>query len=191
MKVIPMTLVLACMVLATACGSSNESSSTTTTTYQVNGKTPDEYFRQFFYKETGTCGTARETHHYAKSETVKIGVTGAGKDILATLSVLMREDGSFAAFYQEVVVLRYFDSGYYWDSHQERIVRGVWRVNGDRLELSGLGSASALQYNGAPAMQMQVPYNLISNGLKEQTLLIRRIQASYNPVPDYDPCFGK
>lgn len=190
MKAIISILMIGMALLASGCGGSNESHSTTTT-YQVNGKTPEEYFRQFLYRETGTCGTIREAHHFAKSETVKIGVNPVGKDVLATLSIIMREDGTYAGFYQEVVVLRYFDNGYYWDSHQERIIHGNWMVSGAQLVLSGIGTASALQYNGAPAMQLQVASNILSNGLKGRDLLIRRVEASYNPVPETDPCAGK
>ena len=191
MKAIISILMFGMALLASGCGGSNESHSTTTTTYQVNGKTPEEYFRQFLYRETGACGTIHEAHHFAKSETVKIGVNPVGKDVLATLSIIMRDDGTYAAFYQEVVVLRYFDNGYYWDSHQERIVRGNWKVNGAQLVLSGIGTASALQYNGVPAMQLQVANNILSNGFKGRDLLIRRVEASYNPVPETDPCVSK
>jgi hypothetical protein len=176
-----------------ACGHHSESHSATTTTYDVNGMKPEDYFRQFLYRQTGQCGTIHEVHRYAKSETFKIGVNSAGKDALASLSIILKDDGTYRAFYQEIIVSSYFSdgSGYYWGPQREKVVSGLWGIYGDRLALSALGQATALQYNGRPAMQLVPESDIFSAGLKGRVLLIRLIDASYNPIPESDPCVRK
>ena len=173
-----------------ACSRSNESHSTASTTYQVNGMSPENYFRQFLYRQTGSCRSLQEAHHYAMSEDVKIGVTPFGKDVLANLSLFMKEDGTYKALYQEMIVQRYFPDGggYYYDSPKERVFAGQWGISGGKLVLSGLGQASALQYNGRPTAQLVVEVDILSAGFKGKTLLIRQIEGSINPIPEIDPC---
>jgi hypothetical protein len=191
MKHVMTIMTLGALLALSACGKGGDSSSSTSTTYEVNGKQPADYFRQFLYRETGECGTIHEYHHYPKSEAEKIGVNRNGKDVLASLSLLMQDDGTFSAFYQEITVRSYFDSGYYWESHQERVVSGRWSIDGVNLVLSSLGVASALDYNGHAAMQLRVDADLLSPGLKGQMLTLRMGAASYNPIPALDPCAGK
>lgn len=188
MKNVLTTTALMATFLLAACGKGGDSQSSATSSYEVNGKQPSDYFRQFLYQETGECGTIHEYHHYAKSADFKIGANGAGKDILASISLLMKGDGTYSAFYQEIVVRNYFSTGYVWDSHQEKIVSGRWTVESANLKLSSLGTASAINYNGHDALELRVDVDLLSPGLQGQVLTLRQGTASYNPIPALDPC---
>ncbi len=186
-----MTIIFAALTLA-ACGDQSDSRTTNTTTnYEVNGKKPDEYFRQFIYRELGECGTIHETHLFPMSRAHKIGVNRDGRDVLAELSLFLKEDGAYFLFYQEIVVFQYTENGFLWDSHQEKTISGRWTVSAGKLVLSNIGEATALQYNGYPAMDLRIDVNLISRGIKGSSMIMRRVESSSMPVAELDPCLGK
>jgi hypothetical protein len=184
-------IALVILSIFSACGRSGDSKSTSSASYEVNGKKPDDYFRQFIYRETGECGTIHELHHYPKWDSSKIGVNAAGNDVLANLSLLLKDDGTYSAQYQEIFVRRYFSSGYTWDSHQEKIVIGRWSMEGANLVLSSLGTASALEYNGQDAIQLRMGVDLISPGMRDQVIVLRQGAGEYSPIPALDPCQKK
>lgn len=187
-----MASVIVAGVALSACGKDQGGRSGTsevTVTRQVNGMEPNAYFRQFLYKVDGSCERSM-AYYFPKSETQKIGVNFMNQDVLAEVSILMNENHTFQAFYQEIDVYKYINggSGYQWARSREMILKGKWQVKEDRLELEGLGYAAALQYNGRPAMQLRMSSDLISKGLRDRVLLVRRVGASYNPITELDPC---
>ena len=127
-------------------------------------------------------------YRFASSDDVKIGLSDAGKDMLARVQILLLEDRTYRAFYQEVDVYDYTDNGYRWDKSREKYLSGSWKVVEDRVVFENLGSATSLIYNERPAMVLKLDRNQISIGAKDKEMLVRYVMATYNPIPALDPC---
>lgn len=175
-------------ISATGCAKPSATSSAISEVSQASGKNSGGDYRAFLYQQTGECDSPTEIHHYPSSGEVKIGVTKEGKNILASIRLFMRQDGTYLAHYQESVVHGYLEDGYSIDSRREKIVRGQWTMNDVRLTFSDLGQALAIQYNGMPAMRLKMESNILSQGFKGQALLLPIVASTFNPITEIDPC---
>jgi hypothetical protein len=172
--------------LLSGCGGSNGKASKTE--IKINGEEPNKYYSQFIYYQRGTCGTVSESHVYPSAEVFKVDSDSEGRDVIGSLALIMNANGHFAASYREAAVRRYTESGWVEQYANEEVVEGKWKVEGEKLVLENLGTATALEYNGKPAMELKMKWNILSTGLKDQTLIMRKIFASYNPVFETDTC---
>lgn len=184
-------LLLMCAVSISASACAKPNNSAAANLMLSSSERSAEVFQAYLYKQTGKCSSPLETHHYLSSNAVKIAVTDEGKDILASIELFLRPDGTYMAYYQESVVYRYIENGYSIDSSRDQVLRGQWTMNDERLVFSDLGQALAIQYNGMPAMRLKMESNVLSQGFKDQALMLRIVASTFNPIAEIDPCSRK
>lgn len=185
-----------CLMLAACARSHRNAASPTpleptpvpTPVYKIGGIDAQAFYQQFLFQLTGRCRVNSVIYRFPSLPDVKINVNQLGQDVRAELSILMFKDHTFTARYLEMDVVKYTSSGFIWKNSRERIVRGTWQVDEDRLQLSGLGAAVGIQGENYPAMLLAMNTDLITSGIQGRVLTMRNVVADYIPVRGLDPC---
>lgn len=167
-----------------ACGSSSnaDSENQTTKTVTINGMSPADFYKQFYYWAEGDCRKMPNTSiyfHFQTNEGVYLEKIN-GHDVKVELALYMLANGTYAADYEEQEIYQYIDSGYEFLPIVRKRIEGTWEIDGNgRLLLHGLGVAMGIQYNKRPAMTLVYERDLNLPALKGKTDLLRRVSSTH------------
>ncbi len=149
-------------------------------TISINGKSPQEYYSQFIYKITGECQQGNSNEYFVTSGDIKIGKQNNSMPIYAELEIRMFADYTYKAKYIEKRVDKFIDNGYSYDITGVKDFQSKWSINNDGLLiLEDIGVATALEYNGSPSFNLVFNKNQLSEGLNENSSMVRKI-SRYN-----------
>lgn len=137
---------------------------------EVNGKSPEAYFEQFLY--------VKVKHLDHRYPTTPSALKLADTNLYFEVTLYLRKDGSYTFDYAEMT--QKSSSEYVWEDEIEG-QKGSWSVSGDELVLSGLGTATGVQYNGKDALELEFDRDLITPGLKEETAILTMVRSTWGP----------
>jgi hypothetical protein len=158
----------------------------------VNGETPEIYFKRFFYQTSGACHDQYGVwFHFVESmdDSFKLPDSADGRERKAELAVYIEENGEYAAdLSEEIFYEKRGDIVTYRQISKERIM-GKWNITVDgKLRLEGLGVASALQYNGNPAMEFKAESAIMNGDLLNQSVILIKVVGTSGRDPYNQIC---
>lgn len=126
----------------------------------INGKNPEAYYAQFYFKDHG-CDDKLEKidqrFDFLKNEWMTIGKTEDGHTVKGTVMINLYPDHSFYAIFQQDIILKVYPNGIDYETDSTKsIVKGTWHIdnNGD-LVFPRLGAAKGITYNGHESLIMK------------------------------------
>jgi len=131
---------------------SNESSSSQTNTIQ--GKSAEDYYNQFLFKEKDQNGR----YHFAQS----VNFFLLSGNLYGKIDLAMFSDKSFKLHYSEWQKSSY-DS--YTFDFEETLV-GSWKISGTKLLIGDLAEGNGMEYNGSSSIGLT-----FSNSIKHERLV--------------------
>ena len=183
MKTTLLIPIIAALFLS-ACGSSSnaDSPNQSTKTVTINGMSPADFYKQFYYWAEGDCSKMPNTSiyfHFQANEGVYLDKIN-GHDVRVDLNLYMLSNGTYAADYEEQEIYRYIDSGYEFLPIIKKRINGTWSISEDGLLLlNGLGVAKGILYNKFPALTLIYEKDLNLPTLKGKNDLLRRVNSSH------------
>lgn len=137
---------------------------------EINGKSPEAFFEQFLYVKVKPLD-----HRYPTTPSAeKLADTGLHYEF----TLYLRDDGTFTFDYAEMK--QKSSSEYVWEDEIEG-QKGSWSIRGDELVLSGVGSATGVQYNGKDALDLEFDHDLITPGLKGDSAILTMVKSTWGP----------
>lgn len=132
---------------------------------EINGKTPEDYYNQFLYRQEG------KYYRFLVSSTVALT---SNREKFVSLDVFLMNDHTYTAKYEELK--KDSDSGSItsYSSTYEKSLRGTWRVDDMSLKLSGdlSGTGNGLNYNNAEAVVFKADSDIHTPGLAQTQLIL-------------------
>lgn len=159
----------------------------------INGETPENYYKRFFYHTSGTCGIGSGLwFHFVESfdDSLRLPDAADGRDRKAELEIFIDPNGDYAAnLSEEIFYEKRGDIETYRVVSVERFV-GKWSITVDgKLMLEGLGLASSLIYNNAPSMDLKIDDAFSRPELRNQSVIIVSVIGTNGRDP-YDQICG-
>lgn len=155
--------------------------------YRIDGVSAEEFYSQFVLKSLNECGLTK-SYLVMGGQPVRIAVNRYGQDVTAQVTLVLGADRRYAALYQETQVTVAAGGLVRRPVTQTQILKGFWRVTGDRLVLSGLAEGTGGHHDGRAAIHLQIRRNVFSVGLDGREFLLMPTAAAALFAAEMDPC---
>jgi len=152
----------------------------------VSSKSPTDFYKKFLFRLVGDC--PHVAYRYASSKAEKIAVNSKGQDVLNEVSLFLKENGEYQAYYQEITVYRYTENGFFHDKNESRVVKGKWKILGEALYLAGFGEVRGILYEGGPKLLLYPEKDLISRGVAGKGIVLSYVEGTGVPIPSLRAC---
>lgn len=143
--------IIAIFGLSTTVHASNFSNNVLLDDESVNilATTTANYYDQFLFEVQGDCKDINSVwfHHTHSWEAAEIGNDNQGRPVEAWLSIQLFKNGTYWAEYGERAIKEIRPDGISFEHlFNKEGLEGTWRVNGNQIELSGLGKGVPAKY---------------------------------------------
>jgi hypothetical protein len=114
------------------------------------------------YQVEGDCKKIDSVWFHSTNawEQAMLGKDSQGRPAIAGVSIQLFPDGTYYAEYSELAIKEITSTGTSYDSLFSKVVEGKWSVNGNQLNVQGLGV-------GTPS-KMTLPSGTIADSIKFQ-----------------------
>ena len=155
-------------------GTNNPSDGNETKTFEFNGKSTDQYFRQFLYKKDSDQYTP---HHFLGSDWLRIRVEG-DKTRYANSELFLLEDGTYVLKYEEALGKPNSNGGMAGIIDFEQELRGTWTVDEMNLVISDVGTGTGLIYNDKETVALKFEHNIHTEGLSGKIAIMSYVHSN-------------
>ena len=128
-------------------------------TYLINGKSPSDFYAQFYYEEGRKKDENGEydVFNYVSSDSEKIGQKlDEENQKCASFKIALNEDHSFIANYTEEYCLQSSDRPHTWDPVFEKKIFGEWSIENMNLKLGNFALATGFRLNGSDTLKIRL-----------------------------------
>lgn len=128
-------------------------------TYELNGKSPSQFYAQFYYKEGREQDERGEydVFSYVRTDSQKVGETlDQDNQKCASFKLALNEDKTFIVNYEESYCLQSSARPHTWDPVFEKKLFGEWSIDKMDLKLGDFATATGFRLNGADSLRIQL-----------------------------------
>ena len=152
----------------------------------INGERPFDFYKHFFFLDTESCNKVWYT--MALTDSVLVGIDDLGRDLMASMSIMILQNNTYYVAYDEVAVTERFPGGFRGVPVVKRQARGLWKFDREKIQLEGVGMLTGLMLNGKKALQIIYARDFATPGLKGQTTFAGRVHSTHVDVLELNRC---
>lgn len=174
-------LMLSLTFFAACAGSNGDGGSAPNTvqrTVTIQGKSPQEYYKQFLYHESTDCGQ-KDSFKFLSSLSISLFDLENGHEAQAELYVYLEADGSFYAEYEEdEIVQRYSNGSYATKPLLEEVINGRWSIDENGAILLGvLGRGTGLKYNNSETIDLTLGSYFADKRVRYRSVVLVKVSS--------------
>lgn len=153
---------------------------------RINGESPSDFYKHFFFRDTESC--ERIWYTTTLSDSLLVGKDELGRDVRASVAIMILPSNVFHARYEETSVTKYTSGGYEGVPRSMSLMQGTWAIKKELLVFNDLGHASGLQVNEKKVLRLVIERDFQTPGFAGQVTYVRRMHATHVGIPQLDRC---